>query len=141
MNWGIISTKTTLRTTVVQIVDMKRLITFLGLITLIALTSCKKQAYKGSYTGTEVLTVVSTTDSLSSTFPQVVTIDFSGSKCNYQSSTLIWEFTRKNKTGTGYLDDKTGTSFELEFKDDSLIASFFSDDQEFVRRVFRGKQY
>ena len=110
------------------------------ILLLVALAACKKKDWKGSYSGTEELTIVSTSDSIYSSFQQSVSIDFRGRKCEFNSSTINWEFLGKEKKDNVYTHDQSGTVFTLEFRDDSLIADFKSGDQEYTRRHFRGKR-
>ena len=131
------STKQSIMTMVLTYFPSKRVIWLLGLF---ALCACKKQQYTGTYNGVEYLTITSS-DTIYSSFYQSATIEFSGSNCHFNSSTLIWEFDRKQKVKTGYLHDENETVFSLEFKDDSLIANYLKTDLDYsTQRIFRKKK-
>jgi hypothetical protein len=111
------------------------------LLMVLVLVSCKKKQREGSYAGSEDLYISTVNDTISSTFPQSTTVKYlSGSKCDYASSTVNYEFSRSDKVKTGYDHNESGTFiFSLEFKEDSLIASYYKDWLgEKTNRTFRG---
>lgn len=111
----------------------------LGLV--MAGVSCKKQDWKGVYTGTEELVIISSTDTIMSSFQQAVVIDFKGGKCHFDSQTLIWEFKNNQKNEEGYTFDSGGTFFDIRFKGDSLLASYQTTElNQLTSRIFRGKK-
>lgn len=134
------STKLLFFTTVRSFCNTKRLILVIC-ITLFS-AACKKEGYKGTYAGTEDLLLVGTADTLTSSFAQAVSIDFSANVCVYTSSTLLWEFEKNQRTKNGFFHEKANTFFYIEFKGDSLIASYLNGDSNsnYTRRIFRGSK-
>ncbi|MBD3637714.1 MAG: hypothetical protein HUJ25_10195 [Crocinitomicaceae bacterium] len=114
------------------------------IVSVLLLVSCKKKEREGNYTGVEDLYITSSTDTISSTFNQSASVVFkSGGICKYTSTTNSFEFSRSDKTKTGYDHTVSGGNFifQLEFKTDSLIAYYYRDlNGEQTTRSFRGSK-
>ena len=111
------------------------------MVFVMMLMSCKKHEWKGVYSGIETYQAVSAMDTVNSSFQQTVTVDFKGTKCHFNSQTLIWEFKSKEKHKTGYTYDDGNTTFEISFEQDSLFARYSTTElDQLISRNFSGKK-